>query len=222
MNRTLNPEMDRFVLDALAEKYNLTTMRTGTHLSSLNYCLTKGYLERMSPLPPTDTELLLFATGYGLEAMLTHSTAETPVYEVEGITCRPDNVLQCPISESKLVEIKSTRSGVKRYQEGSLPDTWITYTKGVCHMLGENKYNLTVIYVAERPSARIISETLTYDNDEIEDNWNWLLERRDIYEYALQNEQCPEPFTTCEMWQCNYCKYKTICDAIVMLEGKKL
>ncbi|KKL49332.1 hypothetical protein LCGC14_2316550 [marine sediment metagenome] len=222
MRRELNPQLDRFVLDALAEKYHLTEKRTGIHLSTLNYCLTKSYLDLTAPLPPTDTELVLFSTGYGLEAMMTHSTAETPLIEVEGITYRPDNIITMKDARNPdLIEFKSTRAGVKRYQEGDLPATWLTYMKGGCYMMEKTEYNLSVIYLAERPVARIISETIYFDEEEIADNWSWLLERKAQYEQALETETCPTPHTTAPDWMCGNCKYSLICEAIIMMEARQ-
>lgn len=222
MKREPNLELDRFVLDALAEKYTLTEKREGIHLSSLNYCLTKAYLDLHSPILPTDTELLLFATGYGLETVLTHSIAERLVLEEDGILYRPDNVLPATNAEGKkmLVEMKSTRSGVKRYREGDLPDTWVTYMKAGCHIMKQTVYNLCVIYVAERPTAQIVSETITFTDEEIAENWAWILTRRDAYVEALETDTIPTPYEWNESWQCNNCRYSLICDSIILLKKR--
>ena len=222
MRRVLNPELDRIVLDALAKKYKLLEKREGIHLSTLNYCLTKGYLDLKSPIDPTDTELLLFATGYGLQELMFPAPEDAPVYVKDGITYRPDGVLQVRTEDvERLIEVKSTRSGTKRYQEGDLPETWVTYMKGGCHIRDKQSYDLSVIYLAERPSAKIISETVYFEDDEIESNWRWVLDRRNLYQASLDAETVPTPFTTASSWLCNNCRYRTICETIIMLEGRK-
>ena len=216
MRRVLNPELDRIILDTLAEKYHLTEKREGIHLSSLIGCLTRSYLDLKAPVELTDTELLLFSTGYGLQDVMTPKDAETPLIELDGIVYRPDNVL--PVKSGRqLVEMKSTRAGVKRYQEGDLPETWITYMKAGCHMAGAAEYNLIVIYVAERPAARIISETIYFDEEEIADNWKYILSRYGIYKLALDTETLPPPYSTNASWECTNCRYTLQCQAMDML-----
>src|SRR3990167_10796688 len=161
MKRELNPELDSLVLAALAEKYKLLETREPNHLSTYIYCLTKGFWEQQAPIAPNDTELLLFATGYGLQEVMTPSDSRAVVYNAEGIIYRPDATLPMLKSE-RLVEMKSTRSGVKRYQEGDLPETWMRYMKGGCWIKKTLAYDLVVIYLSERPVAKIISETITF------------------------------------------------------------
>ena len=216
MERIPNPELDRMTLDALAKRYKLLEKREGIHLSSLNYCLTKSYLDLDSPLEPTDTELLLFATGYGLQEVMTSSETETPTYEKDGILYRPDAVLPATAGNAeRLIEMKSTRSGAKRYQEGDLPETWVTYMKGGCYIREVQSYDLVVIYLAERPTAKIISETILFDVDEITENWAWLLQRRDIYKEAIETKTIPTPQHYCADWMCTNCRYKFICSFII-------
>lgn len=224
MIRVPNPELDRIILDALAEKYKLLEKREGIHLSTLLYCLTKGYLDLKSPIEPTDTELLLFATGYGLQEVMTPSSVDTPYYVEDGIMYRPDTVFPAKIGDvERLVEMKSTRVGVKRYREGDLPETWMTYMKGGCYIRKTKSYDLAVIYVAERPAARIVSETIFFDEIEIEENWKWILKRRDVYKKSLEAETIPLPFMYCASWMCTYgpCRYINVCEAIQLMEENK-
>ena len=219
MRRVPSPELDRIILDVLAKRYKLLEKRGGVHLSTLNYCLTKGYLDQKSPIKPTDTELLNFATGYGLQELL--FPADEAVYEKDGVTYRPDGTLQVRAGDvQKLIEIKSTRSGVKRYQEGSLPETWVTYMEGGCYIRGVASYDLGVIYLSERPSARILSETIYFDDIEIEANWKWILQRKDAFLKALEVETPPLPFTTAPAWMCESCRYINVCNAITMLNRR--
>ena len=191
MRRELNPELDRIILDSLAEKYKLLEPREGVHLSSLNYCLTKAYLD--------------------LKA-----------YVKDEVTYRPDGVIPISITGiERLVEMKSTRAGVKRYQEGGLPDTWITYMMGGACIRGKDSYDLAVIYLAERPTAKIISETIYFEQEELEENWRWIISRRDLYKNALATETVPTPFTTVAKWACENCRYRMLCDSIVMMSSKQ-
>jgi len=219
MKRGLNPELDRKILDALAEKYHLMEKREGIHLSTLIGCLTRSYLDLKSPVELTDTELLLFSTGYGLQDVMTPKDAETPLIECDGVVYRPDLEFTLELDGvAQLVEMKSTRAGVKRYQEGDLPESWIIYMKAGCYIRKVNFYNLVVIYVAERPAAKIVSETLYFDEDEILDNWTYILSRRDIYKNAVDTDTIIMPEET---WQCTNCRYNMQCKSITILESRK-
>ena len=220
MKRTINPELDRIILDALSKRYKLTEKREGIHLSTLVYCLTKSYFDLRSPIDPTDTELLLFATGYGLQEVM--FPANEQVFEKDGIIYRPDGTLPILVNgTTKLIEIKSTRSGTKRYQEGSLPETWVTYMMGGCYIMGTTIYDLGVIYLSERPHAKIISETIEFEQDELETNWSWLLTRRDMYKESLDNDTPITPFTTAKDWMCNNCRYINVCNALKVMSDKE-
>ena len=219
MKRIDNPELDRIILNALAKRYKLLEKREGIHLSSLNYCLTKGYLDLKSPIEPTDRELLNFATGYGLQEVM--FPCEAKLYEQDGITYRPDGTIQVNADDVQtLIEIKSTRSGMKRYVEGDLPATWISYMKGGCYMRGVNTYDLGVIYLSERPSALIHSETVIFEDIEITDNWRWLCGRRDIYKEAIDTDTVPPPRTTAPAWLCDGCRYSLVCSGLDMIANK--
>ncbi|MCK9597450.1 MAG: hypothetical protein M0R06_00340 [Sphaerochaeta sp.] len=220
MRRELNTELDRLILDSLSSKYGLTNKREGIHLSSLIGCLTRGYLDLFSPIQPTDQELILWATGYGLQDVLTPDVGNEGYIECEGIVYRPDALIPVKTADGKekLVEMKSTRAGVKRYQEGNLPQTWIIYMMAGCHILNRRQYELAVLYLSERPMAKLICETVYFDQIEIDDNWRYILTRKREYEAAIKNEIIPTPFQYCYEYECNYCRYKMTCDALVMLD----
>jgi hypothetical protein len=224
MKRELNPELDRIILDHLAQKYKLLEARVGVHLSTLNYCLTKGFWDLNCPINPSDTELLNFATGYGLQEVMFPASTDSNsggYFEKEGIVYRPDGMLPVRLDGlDRLVEIKSTRSGAKRYQEGQLPETWITYMKGGCYIRGVTTYDLGVIYLSERPSAKIISETISFTEDEILSNWTWIKSRYNLYKNSIDTNTPVTPFTTAPSWMCDNCRYKMTCDAIIMMKGK--
>ena len=218
MQRLDAPELDRIILRHLADRYTLTRKREGIHLSTLVYCLTRSYLDAHSEdIMPTDEELMLFALGLGLQNELTPQSATTPVYQTaEGIIYSPDMTFEV---ESFRVELKTTRSGVKRYDEGELPETWIEYIMGGCKILGIKEYYLTRFHVSERPVPKLKSEVLKFDDNELDDNWYKLLDRKYIYERAFEKNTPPTPFKYSKQWECKGCRYYTICTALSITGG---
>ncbi len=217
MERKPNAELDRLILDHLSNKYQLKQKREGIHLSTLVYCLTRSFFDQLAPVEPTDEELMLWALGYGLQDVLTPANAETPTYEKDGIVFRPDFVL--PL-EFGYCELKTTRASLKKNKE-SLPETWIEYIMGGCYMQGVTEYQLSSLHLMGSyapPFPELYSETLVFEVEELQDNWERIVNRRDIYQLSLATNQPPTPFTFNKDWECKNCRYKLQCEAMVMAE----
>lgn len=218
MQRVKNPELDRLILNHLSDLYGLKTKRTGIHLSTLIYCLTKAFFEEMSPTEPTDREVMLFSLGLGLQDVLTPKQATTPVYEKDGITFSPDFVFNLG---SSYVELKTTRMSISKE---SFPETWIEYIMGGCFIRKVNQYELAVLYMMgnyKPPFPQMQSETLVFEENELKSNWDYLLLRKKVYGEALKAKQPPQPFLHNKTWECENCRYHMQCDAIALVRGGK-
>lgn len=71
------------------------------------------------------------------------------------------------------------------------------------------------------PFPEIYSETLTFDKQELADNWKWLMERFDIYYHAVKKHEVLTPFTYCLGWECDNCRYKMTCSALDILNQQE-
>lgn len=219
MQKIDNPEMSRLILDHLADLYQIKEKREGIHLSTLVYCLTRSFFDQLSPVEPTDMEVMLFSLGYGLQDVLTPKGAEINTYQKAGITFRPD--FQLAVGNTT-AELKTTRmsSGKEDF-----PETWLEYIKGGCHMLGIKEYKLSVLHMLgnyKPPFPEIKSYTLVFTDEELEDNWNYLMSRKSVYVDALKSNHPPVPFTYCKDWECKNCRYKLQCDAIKMVTEQNI
>ena len=222
MKRTANPSMDRLILDHLAEKYKLKEKREGIHLSTLVYCLTRSFFDQRLPIGPTDEEVMLFALGYGLQDVLTPTDSTTPTYEKDGIVFRPDFMMKLPGTE-RYSEIKTTRASLKKNLL-SLPETWVEYIMGGCYIRGVDSYELTGLYMMgsySPPFPIIYSETLSFEEGELLTNWIRLTNRKEAYEASLGDDKPPTPFQYCKDWECKSCRYRLVCDSIMMVGGKE-
>jgi hypothetical protein len=227
MIKTDNPELSRLILNHLSDKYKLKQPREGIHLSTLVYCLTRSFFDAHSAVEPTDEELMLFALGYGLQDVLTPPDATTPTLEEEGIIYRPDMLLCIPGNVGlQLVEVKTTRMSSKK---GELPETWVEYIKGGCHIRKTNSYELVILYLMGNyapPFPQISACRLEFEQQELDENWQYLTTRRDVYQSHMADNTPPEPYMWCKvddkgaMWECSKCRYKLNCAAISLI-GKK-
>lgn len=213
MKRTPNPVLDRLIIDHLAKKYKLKEKREGIHLSTLVYCLTRSFYDLTMPIEPTDEELMLWALGYGLQEVLTPAEATTPTFEEEGIVYRPDMVFEM---EGFTLELKTTRASLKKNLL-NLPETWVEYIMGGCHIRKIKSYELSGLYLMGNyapPFPQIYSETLSFNKTELDENWERILLRRSAYQAAIDRDTPPTPYRWNKEWECNNCRYSTVCSAV--------
>ena len=213
-----NPELNNIMLRYLADKYKILERREGLHLSSLVGCLTRSFYEEVNPMEPTVSEMMLFITGYALQDVLTPKGSTTPLYKEDGITYSPDFelVIANRLKEDTF-EIKSTRISSNN---PDLNENWIEYMKGGCHMLKKRVYNLSAIHLMgnyKPPFPVLNTKTITFTDEEIADNWDYVLVRKEVLEEAFRNKKPPLPFQHCKEWECKYCRYKMQCEAISMV-----
>jgi len=214
MKRVDNPELKRKVLDHLADLYNIREVREPNHLSSYVTCITKAFLDQKHTSQPNDEEVMLFALGYGLQDVLTPKDADTPTINKDGIIYRPDFILSF-----RQNEIKTTRKSAKNhYIDEKLSPAWLDYMMGGCYMMGSNEYDLIVLYLMGNyspPLPQLYCDTFYFDQAELDANWETILERKDKLDSALKSNIPPTPFQNCHDWECKYCRYRLVCNAIV-------
>ncbi len=179
-----------------------------------------SFFDVKGAMEPTDQEVMLFALGLGLQDVLTPDDAETPVHELEGITVSPDFVIKMRDIQC---ELKTVRASMKKHEEEGLPELWIEYIMGTCYMTGVTTYNLSVLYILGNyspPFPQQRSETLIFDEKELQDNWLNIIERRDIYLDFLGKNIPPTPYKYCKSWECKYCRHKMTCQVLTQFEQR--
>jgi len=210
-----NPELNKLMFKYLIDKYKILERRAGLHLSSLVGCLTRSFYDTTpNPIDPTESECMLFVTGYGLQEVLTPKNASTPLYEEAGITYSPDFELALG---DYTFELKSTRISASN---PDLNENWIEYMLGGCHILKKNTYNLSAIHLMgnyKPPFPILNTKTIIFTDEEIANNWEYLLVRKEVLEEAISNKKPPLPFQHCKEWECKYCRYKMQCEAVSMV-----
>ena len=159
VERQRPPQVDIIMREA-SERFSLTQQREGIHLTDTIYCLRKAYWNQVSPLPPTKLETLYFLLGLGLQQALLGGDNPS-VAELDGILISPDYW-----EDGVLGELKTTRMGVKRLEEG-LPDGWVKQMKGYAHVLGVSQCFLIVIPII-RPEE--VPFVLSFEKEELEEN----------------------------------------------------
>ena len=217
MKRIDNPELKRKILDHLSDLYKIKEVRESNHLSSYITCRTRSFLDQKGTAEPTDQEVMLFSLGYALQDVLTPKDAEAPVINKEGIIYRPDMILS-----NRLNEIKTTRKSAKyHYMDDSLPVTWMDYMMGGCYMMERTEYDLIILYLMGNyspPFPEVYAETIQFDKNELNDNWQKILGNKEVLDKASADGVPPEPFKHCHDWECKFCRYKLVCETLARTE----
>jgi len=219
-----DPQIERELLDRLKKKY--LTERTGTHVSTLIYCLTKGYFDMTDPLPPTDTEMILFSVGFALEEVILRDE-DSPVPEplvLAGIHMSRDYV---DTIQGQGLDLKTTRMypGTDGEPKRGWSEGWkkqfMAYALAMesAKYLGDDSvelpetfsYGVAIIYIS---AAELAAGTLTFTQQEVMDNWDYLLGRKEVYEAYIKADTVPTPFQWNEDWECKNCRYRMRCTAL--------
>lgn len=200
------------------------------HVTELIYCLTRSYLDRTAPLPPTPQEVMLFSTGIGLEAVMLKSHKQQIAGEVDGIHFstdfldykeQPGELKTTRISEKTAAKWLCITGMVEKDKKGQVYDMsegWRKQILAYLHCNGATEGTLAVLHLMGNyapPFPTLRAYHIEATAEEVETNWKWLLHRKAAYMAFMESDTLPEPGVWCMDWECGYgpCRYKLVCDA---------
>jgi len=201
------------VLDRMLKRYdNRERWVKGEdpHLSELLYCLTKSYWQsrdKDNSITFTKKTRLMFALGVALEDVMLRPLGKSVTGTFEGIQFELDAEVAREGS-TDLVEYKSTRMGIKRFTEG-FPIGYYRQLLGYMKMKGVLKAKFVVMFIIP---ADLVTWEVEVTEEEIERNWKWITDRRDLRNRFVETGEIPQPFTFNEAYECNDCTFKLLCD----------
>lgn len=267
-----DPRLETELLDRLREKY--THIKPIPHLTEVLYCLTRSYYDRTDPLPITKKELLYFAVGFALEAVLLRGepklcacistssegwvdgqlhdgcpckgsgvdTGEPQSQQLDGLWLTPDYIdLQDTGVDLKSTRMWSTPEGVPKM---GWPDSWLEQFKGYAKwmqsdgsghtsdMVGPEqfkgcanmiskpvrpgppsdphrlRYSVGIVYLGQ---PDLVTGTFTFTQEEIDSNWDYIMDRKKTYEDFWFDNQVPTPYKYNKEWECKNCRYQGRC-----------
>ena len=199
-----NKQLEERVYKALQDRY--IEKRNKLHVSDVVYCLRKAFYRRTTGRPPTKKQLVWFLLGEISHKILQELGWEYKEYEIskDGLVGHID------IYDSAIIiEVKTTRKLYRLQFRKDVPETWMRQIMAYAYMLNKTEVDLLVVYDV---LATIESYHLKFTEKELEDNWNYLLKRKEILEKALEtgvvNGILPE---TEYKWECRDCEFRDIC-----------
>jgi len=180
-------------------------------------------------MEPTETEVLTFSIGWSTQRWLTGKDEDEEGIELDGIIVTPDVILDgCPW------ELKATYMSVGRPIAENLH--WIRQIMAQCKVTGKTTARLSRLgimgdwkwvykpkgykdwceedqeaFQAEHPHPVLDAYRLEFTEDEVDANWNWLLQRKDTYETIVDTGELVSRSTCLPSgmeFMCSRCKYK--------------
>lgn len=198
---TKNPKLREEIYNNI--RATVTKERTGIHLSDLIYCSRKAYFRKLGLAPPPSNELcVLWMTGYAFQTYMFPHDEEVPVL-VDGINCTPD----IPSG----IEVKSTRMSSKKFDLDKVTQ-YKRQILGYCKALNKLEYDLVVLFVCGNyapPFPDVDCWHIQTTQEEVDANWDEVLQRAVKLQLALDNQVPPEP--DCMDWEWEYCENVESC-----------
>ena len=180
-------------------------------MSELIRCLTLSWFERNEPTPLTEKQLAYFSIGFALEDVFLRDPGELEMTseQIDGIWLTPDYVDLSGIG----VDLKSTRMYFDKNGVPSKgwPESWLKQFMGYAKYLGITEYGVAVMQLIK---ADFVVGTFTFTPEEIEANWQWLVNRKVVLDFHMAAGEPPAPFVYNQDWECNNCARRLKCGVI--------
>ena len=198
MEWEVNSKRQQELVQDIREKF---VPRRGIHLTDLTLCLRKAYFRKQGMAPPiTERQCMFYIAGLAIQDYLLEPYNVTT--QKDGIICSPDFC-----SVKGLEEVKSTRMSSHKFDPEDITH-WKRQILGYMEALEVTEANLVVFFIIEA-SLQVWSAKAT--EEEIEANWEWLLERKIELENAIARMQLPPYPDAEERWQCRNCECAELC-----------
>jgi len=187
-----NPEIERYILDRLKSVRSDKSI----HVTDLIYCLRKAWY-RIKGYDANIPDEAVMATGLGrgLHEVFETSPFKEVQVERDGIVGSIDMIADT------ITEIKTTRFRL------DIRENWIRQIKAYLAMYGGREADLLVVDVA---GNRVKGYRLIFTDEEIDEWWRWMLDRKKRLEEHLTKDE-PPPQEPEYKWECNGCPYRAVC-----------
>ncbi len=178
----------------------------GIHLTELIYCLTSGYYAKIMPLSVEKQQALTMALGISLERVLIPEDKRAQPGTCEGVDYSPDFWYKGNIPS----ELKTTRMSTKKTINRDFPESWVQQIMGYCYAEKKLEYGLSVVHLMggyKPPFPEILAVKFQFTQQELQNNWDFLMWRKQVYIQSFADMQPPTPTKWCKDWECKLCRY---------------
>ena len=212
MEVTIDIPFRRKLIDKIiAREFNI---REGVHCSDLLHCLNKSALRRLNPIKESDERVLLYSLGYASQRWLVGKLKDEDTILLDGIQVTPDAV-----EDGCVWELKATYASSNRPITDNI--AYIRQLMCQCKVTNTTTARLSRFEImgdwkfkegAKRPTLSVFYFTFT--PEEIDANWKWLLERKDLFESILKTKKRLPKLVVLpagQGFECKGCEYAETC-----------
>lgn len=208
-----NPHLASQLLAEFSHRYSED--RSGQHpsVSDLISCLTKRWYDVKGDVKHSDQTQVYFLIGLGLEkAILEQRQVEEKAGEYDGVYYHLDSL------DQGWFELKSTRKSPNPRKDGSTLGGAEGYLAGgfalrqflsYAKTQGVLEMDLGIIWLIQ---GQFNVYHITFTQEEVDKNWEWLSERRDVWMTAEATGVAPRQYTYNEPFECKGCDYQMLCE----------
>ncbi len=203
-----NPDLEETLLDDMLAKLDEGYVKQSPSLTDMLYCLTKAWYDNLYNAPKSRKTKLYFTIGLALEKAIVKDKVEPTTGNYDGIFYHIDSM-----DFEEMLELKSTRIRANKDPE-NLSESWLKQIMGYLKTQGRTRAKLAVIHIIE---PEIAAWDLEFDQSEIDANWKWITDRRQIWNESVSSGEAPREFTyNVGTWECkgrdSQCTYLTLCE----------
>lgn len=221
---------EKWLIDKIAAKQ--FRERVGFHCTDGIWCINKQALRRLHPVSPSRSDTLRFGRGLATQQWLTGSLSDMPEVEVDGIVVTLDALYEDSPWELKDTDQSSNRPIEENIYQIRQVLAQCKVQKSLVGRLSrlENMGNWSWVYPKgstkeEKAKDKAASEhptltafKMTFTQQEVDANWQWLQERRRLFLGILETKALlplSKALAGKEMlFECERCQYRgKECDA---------
>lgn len=213
MRFTRNPEReDELIAQFKASMVDEERKEMFPSMTDLIYCLTKAYFkQRYFPELEDRRTILQFYQGIFTEQAIFGEAQNATKGEFEGVFYHTDHVAG-PVLE----ETKTTASALNKAPD-NIPFYQQRQVMGYMKAEGLTKARFIIWYKSGnyKPPTQpdLAVWDVIVDQDEIDANWEYMLERKQILMTHVEAKTTPRPYTyrTLGDMECNGCQFESLC-----------
>ena len=158
------------------------------------------------PLPMSRQQAITVALGIGMERVFIPEDKRAMPGTCEGIDYSPDFWFR----GDEPSEMKTTRMSSKKTHTRDFPETWRQQIMGYCFAEKKLKYGLSIVHIMgdyKPPFPEILAVKFIFTQQELQDNWDFLMWRKTVYIQSFADQQPPTATKWCQDWECKNCRY---------------
>ncbi len=150
----------------------------------------------------------MFAIGIFLEEVM----FKTQRRSIRGVRDGIHFEVDVKVFDEEYTEFKSTRKSPNKILKGDAPllsEGWERQVKGYAYTQDQTYFKYATLHLIQ---AELLAWDIQFTQQELQENWDWLLDRKKVYEEFHARGEPPTAFKYNMDWECKTCPFRILCD----------